>query len=473
MYIDAAAAEPAFAILQIIAPQTDENIVELRRQTLLCHGSIEILTPDRQRFGVIEPEIVLVFPAQPAFFGQSPELAGSHQQSSGEDVGLDEIGAGSIGIEQIFMHRDVLDRRFPARLQIVGYAIHESRPILPAQRLHHLHTDNGIVLPRNIAVVTFSEIGIACARLALVAREGELFVGKADRINLYPCHCRGIGQHAPAAANLQQTVAGLHLHPVQHGGDLRELRVVEFAEHLLHLAGRASRAEHGAGINHALTQPFTVEIVAEIVMGVDVPGRSRARIAVEPMGKPQGEPPRTAGPAGITQRFAIGDEQGEQGNHVVGLPFAGCPGLIPADRTCRGEAHQRTPVVQSDSNDKPRVAPAQHPRGSIGQMPVDRAFLDSLVEPVKDTVKSWRKRAGEPAGPTGEASAAAEQRLRACSPHAPVFLRNLVRPDHAASYGLRPAREQDGSLLKSSLAVNRPSSLDRPATPAHALPGAR
>src|SRR5688500_15652581 len=66
--VDRAAAEPAFAIHQIIAPQVVELGLETRKIATL-EGGVIAIPPQLQGPRIVEPEGVALFPRQPAFAG--------------------------------------------------------------------------------------------------------------------------------------------------------------------------------------------------------------------------------------------------------------------------------------------------------------------------------------------------------------------------------------------------------------------
>src|SRR5690606_5236646 len=100
------AAESAFAIRQVEAPQVAETPVEAGRKAALRLGLVEALAPGRERRGIVEPEVLLVGPCQASGFGEATELARLDQQPPREDVSLDEVGVAGIGFEQVVAHGD-------------------------------------------------------------------------------------------------------------------------------------------------------------------------------------------------------------------------------------------------------------------------------------------------------------------------------------------------------------------------------
>src|SRR4029079_10702802 len=102
---------------QVIAPEANEALVETGGQTPVLDRSIEAVAPQAPRFSVVEPGIDPVFTFTAAPRREPAERAFADEYPAGEDVGLDEIHAGGVGLEQVVAHSDELDRRTSAGLQ--------------------------------------------------------------------------------------------------------------------------------------------------------------------------------------------------------------------------------------------------------------------------------------------------------------------------------------------------------------------
>ncbi len=70
-----AAAKPAFAIHQIIAPKRNEFFVETAGQSAFVYSSVKTRTPPFQCLRIMQPEIMLVLPFEAVFIGQRTETA--------------------------------------------------------------------------------------------------------------------------------------------------------------------------------------------------------------------------------------------------------------------------------------------------------------------------------------------------------------------------------------------------------------
>ncbi len=106
-------------------------------------------------------------------------------------------------------------------------------------------------------------------------------------------------QTSPAAADFEQSLAGLKIEPVEQGRDLVALGLLE----------RVRRCfESRATVGHRLVEPGRVEIVAEVVMGRDVGAGLARRVVAQAMGERVDPPERALGAADVAQRHGVGRE---------------------------------------------------------------------------------------------------------------------------------------------------------------------
>ena len=90
-YRNPAATKPAFAIHQIIAPQTTEDLIKFRRQPAGFQSIFEPDAPPPQCFGIMKREMDRRLPTKPALLGQCPEGALGQEHSPRKNVCLDEV----------------------------------------------------------------------------------------------------------------------------------------------------------------------------------------------------------------------------------------------------------------------------------------------------------------------------------------------------------------------------------------------
>src|SRR6185437_3577181 len=137
------------------------------------------------------------------------------------------------------------------------------------------------------------------------ARPVELRAGQR-----HPGHLRAefaageLGQRPPAAADLKDAVAGADAALRESPARLRTLRLDEVP--------RSVAVEPGAAVAHRRVEPLPVEVVAEVVMGVDVLLRAASRVAPQQVTRAVEE---RAPPRAVEHRLdlvAIGGEDLEQ-----------------------------------------------------------------------------------------------------------------------------------------------------------------
>ena len=82
------------------------------------------------------------------------------QHAAGEDVGLDEVGAGRIAVEQGRIDRDELQRRAAAGRRARGDGGEIGVPIFLADRLDHLDRGDGVELFVELAIVGQADLDL-------------------------------------------------------------------------------------------------------------------------------------------------------------------------------------------------------------------------------------------------------------------------------------------------------------------------
>src|SRR5690606_25581902 len=115
----------------------------------------------------------------------------------------------------------------------------------------------------------------------------KLFLRQADARHPRPGLSEEVRQAAPAAADLEQGLR--RADPLGQARPLAPLRRLEVV----------ALAPDGRGIAHRRVEPGGVEIVAEIVMRVDVALRTFGRVAVHPVRQPRGPAERPARTTGV------------------------------------------------------------------------------------------------------------------------------------------------------------------------------
>ena len=331
--------------------------------------------PAAQGFGVVVAKGKLLHHTQARRLGSRTNARRAGQATARKDVLLDEISALHVALEQRVVNHDALDARAPAWFQQTRHAAKVAGPIGLAHGLDHLNRANGIergIL--NIEVVLQAQIHLGghTGRLHALLAPGQLFGGQCHArhlgLKLTGCH---FGQRAPATANFQHALARLHTGAVQGAA---HFGVLGLGQVTLQIA-----LEPGAGVIHARVKPELVEIVAQVVVGVDVAAAARAGVAVEQVAQAVGQPPP---PAAIDQRFervAVGHQQAQQVGQVGGAPVLGDIALGQANVARAQHCSKHPPVVQTHAGVWV-LATAQLQDLAIGQFQVQRAVLQALQQ---------------------------------------------------------------------------------------------
>lgn len=253
------------------------------------------------------------------------------------------------------------------------------RPICAPHRFGHLDADHGVIDPAKIAIVGQAELP---ARIAIL-RIGKLLGRKRDPVDRAPFRQRGLGERAPAASDLQYRIARPGGRAFEHRGDLGGLRIVQ------RLIGCG---EDRARIGHPGIEPLVVEIVAQIVMEIDVPARSAVGVAAKPVREAPRCLPWAARPRAPRQRRAVAAEQFEQRHRIGARPFLPHPCLIPSARTAQRQPQQRAPAPQFDRRVRPFAPPAQQSARAIGARHGDAARVDAGMDAIQLALEKARAR---------------------------------------------------------------------------------
>ena len=222
-------------------------LVETGRQSSFVDRPIEPFAPAAQRFGIMVAKTAHVAPFQPAFLRQGPKATFGYQHAAGEDVGLDEIGAARIMMEDRIVDQNILDRGAPAGLQQARDRIQIVGPIMLADRLHHFHAGDGLILPLCVAIVGQVDLRAGPQPIAriisLLDRQGQPVISDGAALHSL------FGEAAPAASDFQQRLSVAKVKPFQQGVHLALLRPFQAFDSIIRIE------EQGAGIMHIPVQP--------------------------------------------------------------------------------------------------------------------------------------------------------------------------------------------------------------------------
>ena len=328
----------------------------------------EAVTPFAQGAGVVQTEGELVHHFQTGAFRFGAEGRRAGQAAARKHVLLDEVGAADVALEQLVLDHDALDAGLATRLEQARDRLEIGRPVLATDRLDHLDRADGVVRAiLDVAIVLQTQVGLRHALPGvgqLLGRQG------------HPGH-RGtefgdglLGQGAPAAANLQHTVAGLDTGQLQGAAHLGVLG----RDHVLF-----GRLEPGRRVVHGRVQPELVERVAQVVVGMDVLAAVGARVAVELVAHPVGQATEPGAVDHVFEVAPVGQEQAQQVGEVAGAPVTREVALGKADVTRFERRAAGVPVVQVQGGVN-ALAIAEALQAAVGQLQGQAAVLQALQQ---------------------------------------------------------------------------------------------
>ena len=308
---------------------------------------------------------------QPCGFGLRTKLARAGQTSAGEDVLLNEISRAHIALEQGIVDHNALHTGVPAGFEQFGHGSEVCGPVFAAHSLHHFNGANGIKgCIVNVAVVLQAQVRTVVHAQAFHARLGKSQLFRAEGHTSQGgrkfggCHFR---ERAPATANFQHTVAGLHLCFFQGPAYFGFLRL---CHGLLQVAQEQRRR-----IVHGLIQPQPIKRVTQIVVGVDVLLAVDLGVAVEQMLDAVHEPPQPTAVNDIFHFLAVLHQHAQQLGQVGRAPVASDIALGEPDISRFERGGTDVPVVQVQRCVGQSVcAKALH--GAIGKLQRQAAMAD-------------------------------------------------------------------------------------------------
>ncbi len=159
-------------------------------------------------------------------------------------------------------------------------------------------------------------------------------------------HCEALGERAPAATDLQHLIARSHVEKRDRAVELRDLSLLQ------RLGGAA--IERGR-IVHPLVEPAFVEVIAEVVMGLDISAAAPRRVGACGVVQAHGQPAeRQALPGGL-KRGLVALETVEQRHKIRGRPIAIHIGLGKPDIAAHDHAPERAPALEIEPGVRTRT----------------------------------------------------------------------------------------------------------------------
>lgn len=247
---------------EIHAPDAEFFVVD-EPARLFC-VRLEILRPDFERARIVPPQALDVDRLEPAALRRFEREADVRQLAVREHVAIDEFAAAErrfaafrVGRRDAVVHRDaVVDEQ-------LAHAREVERQILAADVLEHPDARDAVELPVDFAIVLQADLDLVLEAGGLHARGGEIeLVLRQRHAETRRAELLRGAQHerAPAAADVEQPLAGLELDLRQDMVDLLDLRGREIFIAVLEVRAR---------VHHVLVEPQLVELVRHVVVVLD------------------------------------------------------------------------------------------------------------------------------------------------------------------------------------------------------------
>ena len=209
--------------------------------------------------------------------GGAPDHLERGQAAAGEDQLVGEAARALLDLVRAVVDRDRLEQHQPVRLEQLGAAREEGVEVLPADRLDHLDRDELRVAPAQVAVVLEQHLdAVVEPRLAHALGGHRVLLARQRRGGDAAAVLAGgvQRQRAPAGADLEQVVV--------------RRRARACGRRRSSFASCASRSvvsgvvPHAAGVGHRLVEEEREQVVAEVVVGGDVPRAPRRACCAAP-----------------------------------------------------------------------------------------------------------------------------------------------------------------------------------------------
>ncbi len=191
------------------------------------------------------------------------------------------------------------------------------------------------------------------------------------------------GKAAPAAADLQQLLAGLQVDRLGQPAIFVVLR-----------GGQINRVvlEQRRGIGHAGVEPGRVKRIADVVMGIDVAPRLPPGVAIEPVADALDKAQqRLVAHHGLDQ-FMIDAEQIEELGQIGRVPFAMQIGFGDADVAAIEQPRRKAVIVQRHRCRRARLGAAHPDLAAVGEGDLQGAAAKFRTEAERQPDQAWQIR---------------------------------------------------------------------------------
>ena len=239
------------------------------------------------------------------------------------------------------------------------------RPEFLAHGLEHLDRHDVVVFPGLVAVILQRDVG---PLPQTVARIFGLFDRQRQALGREIAACHGpFGETAPAAADLQQAA--------------RIARQVVDDAVVFAMLGRGqvvARRIDARAVGHAVIQPQAIELIAQVVMRLDVATRPGLGVAVEEIERLGRHRLQPVAIDVAVQHVLVQQGDGQQGLEVGGVAPAVAIGFGHADVALGGQRGHHAPVMDDQMRVRAGMDAAKGMDGAIGRSDGQRAAFDTL-----------------------------------------------------------------------------------------------
>src|SRR6185312_62302 len=261
---------------QVEPPHAHELLVEHAAHPL--RARLEELEPVSERARIVQPQVLHIEDGKIQRLEQIHHLAERGWLGTGEDAPLDP------GVQpRRTIASDRVNETATVRADRALCDLAERRIILHTDMLEHPDRDEGVVVPGDVPVIVLDvldPIGEPLGRGAL-AREAHLLVRDVERAHFHPVVPRHMqGERAPPEPRLDDRLTRLQAELAADVVHLGSLRLIERRRLLWVIRTR---------ISHRASEPERIELVADVVMVVNVVARACEGVAARPM-QGAGEP---------------------------------------------------------------------------------------------------------------------------------------------------------------------------------------
>ena len=308
------------------------------------------------------------------------------QHAARENILLDEIGALAVTLEQRFVDGDGLHQRASAGFEVAAHAVEIAVPESRPDGFEHFDGNHMVELTMHVAIVAQQELrpGPEAGAGQAPAREIELLRRQGQPGHMHAVVARReFGEPAPAAADLEQALTGARRKTIEDAAVLAFLRLGE---------AQGLALEQRARIGHRRIEPQAVEVVAEIIVGLDVLSGLFPRVAIEQVTRAIQQ---IADPRSVDRLFHRGPvaaKQFDQRGGLVGVPAALHPGLGKADVAAPEATFEHVPVLQRDARVQAAARVAERRRKAVGAVDRQHPARQTFEEAEHDAYRIRRGR---------------------------------------------------------------------------------